>query len=79
MTKAATAFRIFLAGGWIILAAITVWALLELGPMEAVRTFIGDYGHPWRAQFYTDFSLHLFLVAAWILYRGRTPTLRFSS
>ena len=73
MSKVMIAFGTFLALAWVVLAWITAQALVELGPAEAVRTFVGDYRHPWRAQFYTDFSLHLVLTAAWVLYRARTP------
>ena len=69
------AFGTFLAVAWAVLAAITLAALIELGPVEAFKTFVGDFRHPWRAQFYTDFSLHLVLTAAWVLYRARTPAL----
>ena len=34
--------------------------------------FIGDFAHPWRAQFNADFALHLLLVAAWWVYRARS-------
>lgn len=72
MSRPIFAFGIFLGLAWVVLMLITVEALVELGPMDAVRTFVGDYAHPWRAQFYTDFSLHLVLTAAWVLYRART-------
>jgi hypothetical protein len=75
MSNPARAFGVLLALAWAVLAAITFVALVELGPRAAVRTFIGDFAHPWRAQFYTDFSLHLVLTAAWVLYRARTPAL----
>ena len=75
MSSSAKAFGVLLALAWAALAAITVVALIELGPRAAVRTFIDDFAHPWRAQFYTDFSLHLVLTAAWVLYRARSPAL----
>ena len=34
--------------------------------------FMRDFSHPWRAQFNTDFSLHLLLMALWILYREKS-------
>jgi hypothetical protein len=63
------AFRTLLVSMWLVVAAITVWALLERGPLAAVSTFVRDLSHPWRAQYYSDFSAHLILLAAWILYR----------
>ena len=72
MTRSMLAVGFLLAAGWAILVLITVQALAELGLADAFRTFVGDYEHPWRAQFYTDFSLHLVLTAAWVLYRART-------
>lgn len=75
MSKPMVAFGMFLAVAWVVLALITAQALIELGPADAFRTFVGDYRHPWRAQFYSDFSLHLVLTAAWVLYRARTPAL----
>jgi hypothetical protein len=66
------AFRTLLVSIWLLVAAITVWALLEMGPRAAVATFVRDLSHPWRAQYYSDFSAHLILLAAWILYRERS-------
>ena len=63
------ALRLLLLAGWAGLAAITLWALLELGVAAAPATFVSDLAHPWRAQFYADFELHLLLVAGWILWR----------
>ena len=37
--------------------------------MDGGNIFFTDFSHPWRAQFNTDFSIHLFLMAAWIAYR----------
>jgi hypothetical protein len=75
MSKGISIFRVFLVAAWVILVAITLQALNDLGPAAAFRTFVGDYDHPWRAQFYTDFSLHLVLTAAWVLYREKTPAI----
>ena len=69
------AFRSFLVAIWLIVAAVTLWALSEMGLLAYPRTFIGDLSHPWRAQFYSDLSAHLFLVAGWILYRERSRTI----
>jgi hypothetical protein len=66
------AFRTLLIAIWLCVAAITGWALLEMGLWAAVVTFVRDLSHPWRAQYYSDFSAHLILLAAWILYRERS-------
>jgi hypothetical protein len=67
-----TGFRIFLAAIWVVVAAVTVWALVEMGLAAALATFFSDLGHPWRAQFYADLEAHLLLVGAWMIYRERS-------
>jgi hypothetical protein len=67
--------RAVLAAGWIVLAALTTLAIAERGLGALVTTFVGDFAHPWRAQFLTDFSLHLVMAAAWIAFRARTRPL----
>jgi hypothetical protein len=56
---------------WIAMVAVTLRAVAELGLGDLIPTFIGDFAHPWRAQFYSDFSVQLFLVAGWIVYRTK--------
>ena len=65
--------RSFLLILWALVAAVTFWALLERGLIEAPRTFLSDLRHPWRAQFYSDLEAHLLLVGAWMIYRERLP------
>ena len=67
--------KLFLIGGWVFIAAITVWAAAEMGVAAGAATFVGDLGHPWRAQFYADLELHLLLLAAWIVWRDRSLAL----
>ena len=67
-----TGFRALLALAWIGVAAITLWALTELGLAAAPATFVRDLAHPWRAQFYADLEAHLLLFALWIAWRERT-------
>ena len=64
-----TGLRLLLAGGWLAIAAVTVWALVSLGLRAAAESFVGDLAHPWRAQFYLDLELHLLVFAAWIVWR----------
>ena len=66
------AFRTFLVAIWLIVAAVTLWAVTEMGLLAYPRTFVGDLSHPWRAQFYSDLSAHLLLIAGWIIYRERS-------
>jgi hypothetical protein len=67
-----TGFRIFLAAVWMAVAAVTAWALQDMGLLAALPTFFGDLSHPWRAQFYADLEAHLLLVGAWMIYRERS-------
>lgn len=60
--------RIFLAVGWIVMLVVTARATALLG-LDGATIFFSDFAQPWRAQFNTDFSLHLLLFAAWVLYR----------
>ncbi|MDB5445716.1 MAG: hypothetical protein JWQ97_1033 [Phenylobacterium sp.] len=64
-------FRVLLALGWALLIYVSVQAVRQMGFGAAGEVFLGDLGHPWRAQFNTDFGLHLLLVAAWMVYRSR--------
>lgn len=63
----------YLTLAWLLLTAVTVYAVVVLG-LEAGMVFISDFGHPWRAQFNTDFLLHVILVAAWIVWREPSRT-----
>ncbi len=65
------ALQILIAIFWIMITAITVYAVRELGS-EGGMVFITDFAHPWRAQFNTDFSLHLLLFAIWVFWREKS-------
>ena len=69
------AFRSLLVAIWLLVAAVTAWALLEMGLWAGAETFMADLRHPWRAQFYSDLEAHLLLVAGWILYRERSKAI----
>ncbi|HEY1077405.1 MAG TPA: hypothetical protein VGE51_12005 [Fontimonas sp.] len=60
--------RGFLIVGWLLLAAITAWAVGTLGG-DGGLVFFSDFSHPWRASFNTDFLLHVIPIAAWIYWR----------
>ncbi len=64
--------RLLLLLGWFALAAVTVWALLELGLLALPQTMIADLRHPWRAQLYLDLELQLLVFAAWAVWRERS-------
>jgi hypothetical protein len=66
------AFRSLLVTIWLLVAAVTAWALLKMGPWTGAETFVTDLRHPWRAQFYSDLEAHLLLIAGWIVYRERS-------
>lgn len=66
-----TIFRLMLCVGWAALLFVSVQAVRRMGLAAAGGVFIGDFAQPWRAQFNTDFSLHLLLAAAWMVYRSR--------
>lgn len=65
-------FRLLLSVGWAALLLVSVRAVTTMGVGGAGGVFIGDFAHPWRAQFNTDFSLYLLLAAAWMVYRARS-------
>ena len=58
--------------GWLILAAVTLWALVALGLLALPETLLTDLRHPWRAQLYLDLELQLLIFAAWVLWRERS-------
>ena len=45
---------------------------MDMGINAAGTVFIADFSHPWRAQFGTDFAIHLLLVASWLVWRSRS-------
>jgi hypothetical protein len=69
--RAAGLFCLLCILAWALLLAITIRAVLAVGLDGYPATFASDFAHPWRAQFYTDFSLHVLLAAAWIAWRSR--------
>jgi len=70
MSTGVNVFRMLLAIGWLIIFVVTVKAVAQMGAAPALTVFLEDFSHPWRAQFYSDLTIHLLLVAAWILYRS---------
>jgi hypothetical protein len=60
--------RIALVVAWVLLAYVTWHAISVLGS-DAASVLFSDFAHPWRAQYYTDFILHVLLVAGWVFWR----------
>ena len=63
-----TALKVLLIVLWVLLVGITVHAIQVLGS-EAGMVFLSDFLHPWRAQFNTDFAIHLLLFIVWVVWR----------
>ena len=68
------ALRFLLVILWILIVGITWHALQELGS-DGGMVFVTDFSHPWRAQFNTDFSIHLLLFAIWVFWREKSKAL----
>jgi hypothetical protein len=66
------AFYGFLLMGWALTLYVSVHAISAMGVNAAGQFFIGDMSFPWRAQFNTDFAMHLLLAAAWMIYRSKS-------
>lgn len=64
----ATPLKILLVVFTVIIYVVSFIAVKKLG-MDEGMVFVSDFGHPWRAQFNTDFSLHILLVALWVFWR----------
>lgn len=60
------------AVAWIGMFTLSANAIGQMGYDAAGAVFLGDFAHPWRAQFNADFSMHLLLVAAWMVWRSRS-------
>ena len=65
-------FRAALLLAWIAMIWVSTRAILAPDAGSAGEVFFADFAHPWRAQFNTDFSFHLLLMALWIAARERS-------
>lgn len=65
------AFQFLLVVLWVLMIGIT-WRALHLLGSEGGMVFVTDFLHPWRAQFNTDFFLHLLLFATWVFWREKS-------
>ncbi|HSB95443.1 MAG TPA: hypothetical protein VLC91_03290 [Spongiibacteraceae bacterium] len=61
-------FRVVLIVVWAILAFIT-WRAITLLGSDGSYILISDFSQPWRAQYYSDFIIHVLLIAGWVLWR----------
>jgi hypothetical protein len=68
-----SALRFVLVVAWMGLLALTLRATDLLGS-AASALFIIDFRHPWRATFNTDFSIHVLLLAWWVIWREKSRT-----
>jgi hypothetical protein len=62
-------FTVAAAIAWTVLLYISAQSVLAMGVNAAGDVFLSDFTHPWRAQFNADLSIHLLLVAAWMIWR----------
>ena len=60
--------RVFLVAAWVLLAFVT-WRALALLGSDGSHIILSDFAQPWRAQYYTDFIVHVLLVAGWVFWR----------
>jgi hypothetical protein len=70
--------RVILIVAWLLVIGVSIHAIQAMGASASGNIFLGDFSHPWRAQFNTDFSFHLLLMALWILYREKSPIRGFA-
>src|SRR5271170_990371 len=68
-----TLFRVLMVIAWLAMVWISYVAIRDMGASVAVKIFFDDYNHPWRAQFNSDFLVHLLLAMTWFLYRFKSP------
>jgi hypothetical protein len=64
--------RVILIVGWLLVMWVSVHAIQAMGVSASGDIFMRDFSQPWRAQFNTDFSFHLLLMALWILHREKS-------
>ena len=60
------------AMAWCILLYVSARGLAGPGIGDVGAYFFGDFAYPWRAQFLTDFSIHLLGVGAWMIWRTQS-------
>ena len=68
-----TILRAALGVAWVLLLLVTIHASRIGGANGWIGAFAQGLREPWPAQFDTDFTIHLCLMAAWLGVRARTP------
>lgn len=66
------ALKLILLVFTVLIYVVSVRAVQQMGWDEA-NVFVTDFAHPWRAQFNTDFSLHVVLIMGWVFWREGHP------
>jgi hypothetical protein len=65
-------FRAGLLGAWLLVLSVTIHASVAGGPNGWIDAFVQTLHEPWPAQFNTDFTVHLVLMALWLFVRARS-------
>ena len=65
-------FRAALLAAWIVVLLVTIHASAAGGANGWMAAFADTLHQPWPAQFDTDFTVHLFLMALWLFVRARS-------
>ncbi len=65
-------FRAALLAAWIVVLLVTIHAGAAGGPNGWMDAFADNLHQPWPAQFDTDFTVHIFLMALWLFVRARS-------
>ena len=66
--------KTYLILAWIIITAITIYAVSTLG-INFLQYFFGDMlTNGWRMQINIDFAIHLILFALWVIWREESRT-----
>ena len=66
--------KTYLIVTWVLITAITIYAVSTLGP-NFLQFFFGDMlTNGWRMQFNVDFAVHLLLFCFWVLWREESRT-----
>jgi len=66
--------KTYLILAWIVITAITIYAISTLG-INFLQYFFGDMlTNGWRMQFNVDFAMHLGLFMFWVVWREESRT-----
>ncbi len=65
-----TIFCGFLVLGWLAMLVASVHGFSSAPLAALAAQFMGDFAHPWRGLINLDLSIHLALLAGWMVYRA---------